>query len=166
MNIIKNADFSLIERRIVIQIYFFFLQNRMKWFHWSMIKRATFFTIRKSETHFLSSCNIFRWSILSATITVKNYITWITLIFPGFCQCWNNKRTIHFSSITVTNDFSCTNIQNTCKISPTMLYCVNICNVWQPYLVRFTGMKVLICQILKFGMLRLFIAVISEFSDR
>lgn len=163
INIIKESDISLIERRIVFEVDFFLFQNRMEGFHGSVIKRTALFTVRKSEAHPLSSRNILRRSILASTVAVKNNIIWIVLILPWICQCRNNKRTIHFSSITVTDDFSCTDIQNASKISPAMLYGVDICNIWKPYLIRFLSGKILIDQIFKFRMFILLIAVILEF---
>ena len=165
INIIKESNISLMERRIVFQVDFFLFQNRMKGFHGSVIKRTALFTVRKSEAHPLSSRNILRRSILASTVAVKNNIIGIVLILPWICQCRNNKRTIHFSSITVTDDFSCTDIQNASKISPAMLYGVDICNIWKPYLIRFLSGKILIDQIFKFRMFILLIAVILEFSD-
>ena len=82
INIIKESDISLIERRIVFEVDFFLFQNRMKGFHGSVIKRTALFTVRKSEAHPLSSRNILRRSILASTVAVKNNIIWIVLILP------------------------------------------------------------------------------------
>ncbi len=80
INIIKESDISFMERRIVFQVDFFLFQNRMKGFHGSVIKRTALFTVRKSEAHPLSSRNILRRSILTATVAVKNNIIVIVLI--------------------------------------------------------------------------------------
>ncbi len=83
INIIKESDISLIERRIVFEVDFFLFSKQNERIPWERYQKdAALFTVRKSEAHPLSDRNILRRSILASTVAVKNNIIWIVLILP------------------------------------------------------------------------------------
>ncbi len=101
-------------------------------FHRSIIKRTAFFAVRKYKAHSICGSHVIGGSILRTKITVKNNVFGIVTAFPGFFKSGNNKRSVHFSSVAVSHDFSSANIENTSKIGPAVLNSVDICNVRKP----------------------------------